>query len=33
MAMAGFVLGIIDIVLFAVLITVASHHSFSWHMG
>lgn len=33
MSWAGVVLGIIDILLFAVLIAAASHHSFSWHAG
>jgi hypothetical protein len=33
MAWAGIVLGVVDIVLFVVLLAVASHHGFSWHVG
>jgi hypothetical protein len=33
MAWAGLILGAIDVVLIIVLLAVANHHSFSWHMG
>ncbi|WP_034262526.1 DUF4190 domain-containing protein [Actinospica robiniae] len=33
MALAAVILGIVDIVLFVVIIAAASHHSASWHFG
>jgi hypothetical protein len=33
MALAGLILGIIDVVLILVLLLTAKHHSFSWHVG
>jgi hypothetical protein len=33
MAIAGLILGIIDIILFIVVIAASSRHGFSWHMG
>ena len=33
MALAAVILGIADVVLFVVLLAVAAHHGFSWHVG
>lgn len=33
MSWTGLVLGIIDILVLVVLVAVASHHNFSWHVG
>ena len=33
MALAAVILGIVDVVLFVVLLAVAAHHGFSWHVG
>jgi hypothetical protein len=33
MAIAGLILGVVDIVLFIVVIAASSHHGVSWHVG
>jgi Domain of unknown function (DUF4190) len=33
MAMAGLIIGVVDVLLFVIVLAVATHHGFSWHIG